>query len=40
MALQLSTIIALPEDPASVPSTHMMSHNHPYLQIPGDTTGM
>lgn len=27
MALELRALAALPEDPGSVPSTHMMAHN-------------
>lgn len=33
MALQLTALTALAEDPGSVPSTHMVAHNCLYLQF-------
>lgn len=35
MAQWLSALVALAEDPDSVPSTHMGDHNHPQLQFQG-----
>jgi hypothetical protein len=29
----LRALAALPEDPNSILSTHMITHNHPYLQF-------
>jgi hypothetical protein len=34
MAQWLRALIALTEDPGSIPSTHMMVHNH--APVPGD----
>jgi hypothetical protein len=33
MAQRLRALAAFEEDPGSVLSTHMVSHNHPYLQF-------
>jgi hypothetical protein len=35
MAQWLRALAALPEDPSSIPSTHMADHNGLYLQIQG-----
>jgi hypothetical protein len=33
-----SSVIALPEDLRSIPSTHMAAHNCPVTSVPGDLT--
>jgi hypothetical protein len=31
----LRALVALPEDPGSIPSAHMVAHNQSYLQFQG-----
>ena len=33
MAQQSSALAALPEDPGSIPSNHMVAHNHLYQDL-------
>ena len=35
MAQWLSALVALPEDPGSIPSTHMVTYNYLQLQFQG-----
>lgn len=38
MAQRLRMLIALAEDPVSVPSTHMVAHNYLLAQVEGEST--